>query len=191
MKNHPAPTGRYGVMNRRHLLRSSAFAGTASLLAPFAHACKASGLINVAVIGLRGRGGSHMNAALAHPNVRIVALCDVDAKVLAKAKANVEKKQKGKVTAFTDYRKVCEDKHIDAVLIATPNHTHTLISLTAAAQGKHVYVEKPVSHNIHEGRALANGQKNTRSSSPTDSKTAASRPGTTSSPGPGKVSSAN
>ena len=64
------------------------------------------------------------------------------------------KKKNLEVKTYTDYRKLVEDKDIDAVTIATPNHTHTLIALTALAAGKHVYVEKPVCHNIHEGAAL-------------------------------------
>jgi predicted dehydrogenase len=76
--------------------------------------------------------------------------------VLAKGKESLLKKGV-QVQTFTDYRKLCESKEIDAVSIATPNHTHVLIALTAAAHGKHVYVEKPVSHNVWEGRQLALG----------------------------------
>ncbi|WP_367870140.1 Gfo/Idh/MocA family protein [Luteolibacter sp. Populi] len=145
-------------MNRRHFLNTSAFAGTWSLLAPHARAQGANGDLRVAVIGLNSRGGAHIDGILKSKGARLVALCDCDSKVLAKAKEKVEKGGTT-VATFADFRKVCESKEIDAVCIATPNHTHALIAVTAAANGKHVYVEKPVSHNVWEGRMLADAQK--------------------------------
>lgn len=144
-------------MKRRHFLSTSAFAGTWSLLSPFASAQGANGDLRVAVIGLNSRGGAHIDGILSAKGARLVALCDCDSKVLAR---NVDKvgKKGVKVEAFADYRKLCESKDIDAVCIATPNHTHCLIAITAAANGKHVYVEKPVSHNVWEGRKLAEAQ---------------------------------
>jgi predicted dehydrogenase len=144
-------------MNRRHFLSTSAFAGTWSLLSPLARAQGANEELRVAVIGLNGRGGSHIDGILSAKGARLVALCDCDSKVLARAKDKVEKKGV-KVATYGDYRKLCEAKDIDAVCIATPNHTHCLIAITAAANGKHVYVEKPVSHNVWEGRKLAEAQ---------------------------------
>ena len=144
-------------MNRRHFLGTSALAGTWSLLAPHALAQGANSEIRVAVIGLNGRGMNHLDSILKAKGARLVALCDCDSKVLAKAKAAAEKKG-AKVTTYGDYRKLCESKEIDAITIATPNHTHAVIAITAAANGKHVYVEKPVSHNVWEGRMLADAQ---------------------------------
>jgi predicted dehydrogenase len=143
-------------MNRRQILQASAFAGTWSLLSPLARALGANDVVRVAVIGFNGRGNGHIDDLLRVKGCRIVALCDCDSTVLAKGKERLEKKGI-KVDTFTDYRKLCESKDIDAVSIATPNHTHVLIALTAAANGKHVYVEKPVSHNVWEGRQLALG----------------------------------
>jgi predicted dehydrogenase len=77
----------------------------------------------------------------------------VDKRQLKEHSATVEKAG-WKARTYADYRKLCEDKEVDAIVIATPNHTHTLIALTAIAHGKHVYVEKPVSHNLIEGRKL-------------------------------------
>jgi predicted dehydrogenase len=145
-------------MNRRNFLSTSALAGTFSLLAPHARAQGANGELRVAVIGLHGRGGNHIGAMMGAKGARLVALCDCDSKVLAKRKQEVEKKG-GKVTTFEDYREVCQSPDIDAVTIATPNHTHCLIAIAAAANGKHVYVEKPVSHNVWEGRLLADAQE--------------------------------
>lgn len=144
-------------MRRRHFLSTSAFAGTWSLLAPHARAQGANGELRVAVIGLNGRGMNHVDGILSAKGAKLVALCDCDSKVLAKAKEAAEKKG-AQVKTFDDYRKLCESKDIDAVTIATPNHTHCLIATTAAANGKHVYVEKPVSHNVWEGRRLAEAQ---------------------------------
>jgi predicted dehydrogenase len=144
-------------MKRRHFLGTSAFAGTWSLLSPLARAQGANDDLRVAVIGLNGRGMAHVDAMLRAKGARLVALCDCDSKVLARAKDKVEKGG-AKVATYGDYRKLCEAKDIDAVCIATPNHTHCLIAVTAAANGKHVYVEKPVSHNVWEGRVLADAQ---------------------------------
>lgn len=144
-------------MNRRHFLSTSAFAGTYSLLAPHARAAGANGKLRIAVVGVKGRGGSHISAINSHPDTVLAALCDIDASQLKNRQAALAKSNI-KVETFTDYRKLCESKDIDAITIATCNHTHSLIALTAAAAGKHVYVEKPVSHNIWEGRKLAEGQ---------------------------------
>ncbi len=143
-------------MKRRQLIQTSLFAGTWSLLSPLARAVGANEDIRVAVIGFKGRGMGHIDMLLKTKGCRLVALCDCDETVLASGKEHLAKKGVT-VTTFTDYRKLCESKEIDAVSIATPNHTHVLISLTAAANGKHVYVEKPVSHNVWEGRQLALG----------------------------------
>ena len=109
--------------------------------------------IRVAICGLHGRGKYHLGDFLKMDGVRVVALCDVDTREITKHAATVEKAG-WKARTYTDYRKLCEDKEVDAILIATPNHTHALIALTAIANGKHVYIEKPVSHNLIEGRKL-------------------------------------
>jgi predicted dehydrogenase len=145
-------------MKRRHFLSTSAFAGTYSLLAPHARAAGANGNLRVAVVGVHGRGSSHINAVKSHPRATLAALCDIDPEQLKRKQTELAKGNI-KVETFSDYRKLCESKDIDAITIATCNHTHTLIALTAAAHGKHVYVEKPVSHNIWEGRKLAEGQR--------------------------------
>src|SRR5690606_1984982 len=110
--------------------------------------------VRVAIIGFNGRGKALLGQVIKAKGARVVALCDVDAGVLEKVAADLEK-QDIKVAKYEDFRKLCESKDIDAVVIATPNHTHALIASTAAANGKHVYVEKPVSHNVWEGRQLA------------------------------------
>jgi len=146
-------------MNRRHLLRSSTFAGTYSLLSPLAHAAGVNGELRVVVIGVKGRGASHINAVLSHQKARLVGLCDIDSDQLDRKVAELSKRSKlSGLKTYSDYRKVCEDPDVDAVCIATCNHTHAVIALTAAAAGKHAYTEKPISHNVWEGQKLADGQ---------------------------------
>jgi predicted dehydrogenase len=89
------------------------------------------------------------------PNVEIAALCDIDEGVLNKRLDEVEKSRKKRPAAFTDFRKLLEDKSIDAVSIATPNQWHTLQTIWALQAGKDVYVEKPCSYNMFEARQIA------------------------------------
>src|SRR5215470_4056870 len=110
--------------------------------------------IRIATIGLRGRGKDHIKEITGQPNVELVALCDIDSKVLDAAASSVEKITQKKPAIYTDYRKLLEDKSIDAISIATPNHWHTLMTIDACRAGKDVYVEKPCSHNIFEAKQI-------------------------------------
>jgi predicted dehydrogenase len=142
-------------LSRRHFLSTSALAGAFTFIpSPVRAASSANGDLRVCLIGFNGRGKGLAGELLKCKNARLVALCDVDSAVLDSYASELEKKEI-KVIKFKDYRKACESKEIDAVIIATPNHTHSLIATTAAANGKHAYVEKPVSHNVREGRQLA------------------------------------
>ncbi len=113
--------------------------------------------INVAIIGIRGRGVSHINAwcdmKTSH-NVRIKTLCDTDEQFFEPRSKTVFDKTGIKPLTEWDMRKVLDDKEIDAVSFATPNHWHALGTIWACQAGKHVYVEKPASHNIWEGRKM-------------------------------------
>ncbi|RBP45079.1 putative dehydrogenase [Roseimicrobium gellanilyticum] len=140
-------------IKRRDVLRSALYAGTAMALPIWSRAEGSNSDIRVAVIGFKGRGSGHIGSLQKIKGVRLVALCDVDSDVLDGKVADLKKKGI-EVKAYTDFRKLCEDKDIDAVTIATPNHTHTLIAMTAIAAGKHVYVEKPTNHNLWEGAEL-------------------------------------
>jgi len=142
---------------RRSFLKSS-IAASAALSLPahlYSAAAGANGDIRVAVVGCKGRGGDHIKNYLGLKGVRIVALCDVDKGVLEKGVAQLKGKG-AEVEGFTDIRKMLESKEIDAVSIATPNHWHALGAIWACQAGKDVYVEKPVSHNVWEGRQLVN-----------------------------------
>lgn len=142
-------------LNRRTFLKSSIAAAAAASLPARIYAASqgANSDIRVAVIGTRGRGGDHIGNYTKLKGVRLVAVCDVDSSVLDKTVGSL--KTKGtEVQGFTDIRKLLESKEIDAISIATPNHWHSLAAIWGIQAGKDVYVEKPVSHNVWEGRQL-------------------------------------
>lgn len=143
------------TLSRRSFLKTSlaASAGLALPLSTWAQSDGANGDIRVAVVGFNGQGGSHIASLTRLKGVRIVALCDVDKDVLDKNVKQLDAKGI-KVEAYTDIRKLLENKDIDAISTATPNHWHALISIWACQAGKDVYVEKPVSHNVSEGRRI-------------------------------------
>jgi hypothetical protein len=140
-------------LNRRSFLKSS-FLTTAALAVParlWSAVPGANDDIRVAVVGFGGRGGGHISAFSSMKGVRLVALCDCDTKILEGAARKL--KDKGQeVQSYTDVRKLLENKEVDVISTATPNHWHSLITVWSCQAGKDVYVEKPVSHNIFEGR---------------------------------------
>lgn len=142
------------IRSRRSFLKTG-LATAAAFGAPSINVLGANEKVNIGIIGFRGRGGDNMKLAGEYPHARIAALCDVDADVLAKEVTAREKKGE-KVFATQDLRKIMERKDIDAVMISTPNHWHSLAAIWAVQAGKHAYVEKPLSHNIWEGRQLTN-----------------------------------
>src|SRR6202022_1818053 len=109
--------------------------------------------VRVAIVGLRGRGENHIRGYGALPNVEIAALVDIDDNVMAERLAQV-RKMGFQPKTYTDIRKMLEDKSIDAVSIATPHHWHAVMAIWAMQAGKDVYVEKPCSHNLWEGKQL-------------------------------------
>jgi len=110
--------------------------------------------INIAIVGLGGRGGNHLTAYCGLPDAHVAAIVDVNQAAQERAVANVVKLKGHEPKAYSDMREAFADKSIDAVSIATPNHWHVLAALWAVQAGKDVYVEKPVSHNMFEGRQL-------------------------------------
>ncbi len=110
--------------------------------------------VRVAICGLHGRGNDHLENYAKIQNVQIAALCDVDENVLRMRLGEMEKMGLPKPATYADIRKLLEDKSIDAVSIATPNHWHALMAIWACQAGKDVYVEKPCSHNLWEGQQL-------------------------------------
>ncbi|MCA9319844.1 MAG: Gfo/Idh/MocA family oxidoreductase [Planctomycetes bacterium] len=107
--------------------------------------------LRVGVIGIRSRGRNHISGFSAVPGVRVVAVSDCDTAFLDREKAEFAK-QGAPLQVYRDYRELLASPAIDAVSIATPNHWHALMTIQAVQAGKHVYVEKPVSHSVLEGR---------------------------------------
>lgn len=151
-------------MNRRQFLKNSILTTASLSLAPTlaraqsnpanAQVIGANDDIRVAVVGLNGRGKNHLDNLSNLKGVRVVAVCDVDRAVLDKIGAYTKEKYNVTPQVYQDYRKLLENKDIDAVTLATPNHWHSLGGIWAAQAGKDVYVEKPISHNLWEGRKL-------------------------------------
>lgn len=112
--------------------------------------------VGVAVVGVNGRGKSHIDGFGGKSDSDVVAMVDVDANVLKGRLRNYEKEFGRKPESYGDIREALNDKNVDAVSIATPNHWHSLGAIWAIEAGRDVYVEKPLSHNIYEGRQLAN-----------------------------------
>ena len=110
--------------------------------------------INIAVIGIGGRGGSHINAYANMDNVQVKTLCDIDERFFPDRVKETEKLQGSRPGTEVDVRRVLEDPDIDAISIATTNHWHALATVWACQAGKDVYVEKPGSHNVWEGRKM-------------------------------------
>ncbi len=109
--------------------------------------------IRVAVIGFRSKGRHHIEIFRGLPGVRVVALCDLDKEVLDRETARFKERNE-KVYSCMDPREIIDRKDVDAIVIATSNHWHALLTIWACQAGKDVYVEKPVSHNIWEGRQM-------------------------------------
>jgi hypothetical protein len=157
--------------SRREFLRHSAALSAAlaglSQQQPESHAAEqdqpaaktgsANDRLRVAVIGVRGQGSAHV-ANYSNPknnlNCEVAVICDVDEAVIGKPMETAEKQQGKRPRYEKDLRKVLDDKSIDVVSIATPNHWHALAAVWAMQAGKDVYVEKPVSHNVLEGRRI-------------------------------------
>jgi len=138
-------------MNRRHFLMSTAVMAGGAAVRGLA---SPNDTVRIGVIGCGGRGGSHVAAWPSLPNVEIVALCDVDQSHIAEKLKTLESKGLKKPATYVDMRKLLEDKTIDAVSIASPNHWHTLQTIWACQAGKDVYVEKPCSHNVFESQQI-------------------------------------
>jgi predicted dehydrogenase len=146
------------VLSRRSWIQSAAAGGLAAVsAASYARAAGANRRVRVATIGLGGRGRGHIRDWQELPDVEVGGVCDVDP-----AQIEATHKLHGGLKSFTDLRAVLDDKSIDAVYIATPDHWHTPAALLALEAGKHVYVEKPCSHNLREGQALVDAARKHR-----------------------------
>lgn len=119
--------------------------------------------VNFAVAGLNGRGQAHVGAIAASKNASTIALCDVDSRVFARVQKSMQENGLSKAETYKDVRKLLENKDIDALAIATPDHWHAPMAIMAMNAGKDVYLEKPCCHNPQEGEWLMLVQKRTGS----------------------------
>jgi predicted dehydrogenase len=110
--------------------------------------------VDVAVIGLGGRGKNHMDFYAKLPDANIVAICDVNQAALESGQARVEKATGKKPKGYADMRQVFDDKEVQAVSMPLPNHWHALATIWACQAGKDVYIEKPACHNVFEGQQM-------------------------------------
>ena len=139
------------TMNRRHFIMSTAVMTAGATVRGLA---SPNDTVRMGVVGCGGRGSSHVSAWPGQPNVEIVALCDVDESHIADKLKMMSSKGLKKPATYVDMRKMLEDKNIDAISIASPNHWHTLQTIWAVQAGKDVYVEKPCSHNVFESQQI-------------------------------------
>ncbi len=138
-------------ISRRSFVRSAGFASAGMLAMPHLKSCAASDKLNIAVIGVGGRGEKNWEACMEE---NIVALCDVDDAMAANGFSSFPEARR-----FRDFRVMFDqmEREIDAVIISTPNHTHFAATMAAMQLGKHVYVEKPLAHDIWQVRTLEKG----------------------------------
>jgi predicted dehydrogenase len=152
------------MQTRRDFLEQSLFAATAAVLAGETQFSRAEDSaknpaspnerLRIACIGVNGRGREHLQTFGGLHDCEVVAIVDVDEAVGKRGVDYIKKRTQKDPAFYRDIRKMLEDKSIDAVSIATPNHWHSLAAIWALQAGKDVYVEKPVSHNVSEGRRL-------------------------------------
>jgi predicted dehydrogenase len=168
-KSHKTGMTKHCTLSRREFLRAAgrgSLALGAGLALPnlFLNRTRAatgqnpSELVRVGFIGVGGQGNGNLRAMMKNA----VAVCDVDQDHLAKAKESVEKATGRTCAAFSDYRKLLEDKSIDAVCVSTPDHWHTLPTIHACEAGKDVYCEKPLTLTIREGQVMRSVARRTR-----------------------------
>jgi len=141
---------------RRSFLKSSALASSAVAMSARSYASVpgANDRVRVGVIGVRGMGFGHVRGYAKLNNVEVAAICDVDETIIRRRVADMEKMRLKKPDTHEDLRRMLEDKNIDAVSVATPNHWHALAGYWAVQAGKHATLEKPGTHNVFEGQQL-------------------------------------
>ena len=151
--------------NRREFIKQSAFTsagiGLVSIIPSTVWAAKVApgDKINVALVGCRNMGFGDLSQSLSYPEVNCVALCDVDENVLNEKAAEVRKKYNQDPKLYRDFRKMLEQKDIDAVFIGTPDHWHCLVMVSCLEAGKDVYVEKPMGNSIEECNIMTRAAK--------------------------------
>lgn len=150
-------------LNRRKFLKQSALVAGSTFIIGGTKSSRpvlgANDRVRIAIAGLNGRGGSHVNGFSGVEGVEIAYLADPDTSTYGKRLDELAKKNATTPITVQDIRKAMEDKNVDAISIAAPNHWHSLMTIWGAQHGKHVYVEKPMSHDVAEGRVAVAAQK--------------------------------
>ena len=151
-------------MSRRDFVRAAGSGATVAAAAgPFLRAGRAQGspndTVRVAVMGVRSRGTDHARVLAGLPNVEVAVICDIDERLFENPVKVVEEISGKRPRTEIDIRRVLDDPEIAAIFVAAPNHWHALATIWACQTGKDVYVEKPVSHNISEGRMMVEASR--------------------------------
>lgn len=141
------------TLNRRYFIGAAAGAAISRPVRA------AQDQVRVGIIGTGGRGSALLRLAAATPKTRLTHLCDIDQNRLEQAQQLAFKQGASNVRTSTDMRKLLEDREVDAVIVATPDHWHAPATILACDAGKDVYVEKPVSHNLREGRLMVDAAR--------------------------------
>ena len=136
---------------------TSSFAN--SSIKPYSKIIGANDRIKFGVIGCKGMGWSDMRSILSHDGTDCIAICDVDDRVLEQRSSDVKKLTGKKPKVYKDYRKLLENKDVDAVVIGTPDHWHCLMLVHALEAGKHIYCEKPISNSVKESMIMLDKAK--------------------------------
>src|ERR1051325_11143236 len=136
-------------MNRRNFLQATAIAAAAA-----GRGSAASDKVNIAIMGVRGRGRNLTGVFCNLPDVNVQYFCEVDPRVIPRVAKVVEAAGRPQPKVISDIRRALDDKNIDAIVIATPDHWHAPATILGCDAGKDVYVEKPASHNLREGRLM-------------------------------------
>jgi predicted dehydrogenase len=148
-------------VHRRDFMKQAG--GAALALGAAAHVgsrtAGANSRITAALVGANGRGAGLARYLTQVPDVEVAYVCDVDERAIAKGQKAALQRQKAEPRGLTDFRKALEDRSLDAVVIASPDHWHAPMAILALAAGKHVYLEKPCSHSPHEGELLIQAVK--------------------------------
>ncbi|MCO8120692.1 Gfo/Idh/MocA family oxidoreductase [Stieleria sp. TO1_6] len=147
------------MLNRRQFSLASAAGIALSSLPQRSSAQSPNEKLGVCIAGVNGRGGEHIRGFNVDPRTEILAIVDIDESVGQRRAEMIEKLQGRAPIVFKDVREALDNKQIDILTCATPNHWHALMGVWAMQAGKDVYIEKPISHNIHEGRALVEAAK--------------------------------
>jgi predicted dehydrogenase len=144
--------------DRRSFLKTSAAASAAWAAGSYfvsqspAQETKSTGAtLNVAIMGVNGRGGALATGFIGQPNCQVAYICDVDERAINKVMSPISERQNRRPQSVVDFRKALDDKSVDILVCAAPNHWHAPATILGCAAGKHVYVEKPCSHNPREG----------------------------------------